>query len=242
MIEVSFTRLEPFLPALKQYCRQLAGNEWDAEDLLQETLTKLYRSLQSAPEREVTKAYVKRVAHHAWIDHWRKKKAKSQEAIFEEEWHQPAGSSRPDFLIREAFEQLANRLNVRQMVLILLIDIFSFTAPETAKFLHMTVGAVKEGVKRARLRLTELAAEPRDVPDKPPSGKKKEDAAAFMPKDVFEQFLAGFRAGDPAAICRTYLLLTEKGVRVEKICASGGQYSFCLRDPDGHLLSFVQNS
>jgi DNA-directed RNA polymerase specialized sigma24 family protein len=56
--------LEHRLPYLQAYCRKLTGSFWDAEDLLQETLMKLYMSLRKCEERKVTKSYLCRIAHN----------------------------------------------------------------------------------------------------------------------------------------------------------------------------------
>jgi hypothetical protein len=53
----SFLRVEPFLTGLKYYCFKLTKNEWDAQDLMQEALTKIYRTIKETPNREFNKAY-----------------------------------------------------------------------------------------------------------------------------------------------------------------------------------------
>ncbi|WP_312111649.1 RNA polymerase sigma factor [Brevibacillus reuszeri] len=241
MSTTSFSRMEPFLADVRKHCFLLAKNEWDAEDLLQDTLTKAYRSIQQQPERELSKAYLKQIATNAWIDHCRKKQTNRWGEVFDEA-HQVQKSVQDDpFRLRENFEQLANRLNARQMVLILLIDIFSFTAPETARLLHTTVGAVKEGVKRARHRLQALASQAKDTSDEPCDEQgKRQAAAALVTKEDFEQFLAAFRAGDPYAICDTYLQFAERGMRIEQVSVRADKLYFSVRDPDGHLITFFQ--
>ncbi|MED1916724.1 RNA polymerase sigma factor [Bacillus thuringiensis] len=173
--EASFWRVQPFLADIQKHCLSLTKNEWDAQDLLQETLTKVYRSLQKTPDRELTKAFLRKIATNAWIDHCRKVKANEHPALFDEAIYLYQSTVSDAFVQREVFEQLADRLNARQMVLILMMDIFSFTAQETATLLHATVGAVKEGVKRARQRLFVLAEQSRQ--DVSSSIKKKMDKA-----------------------------------------------------------------
>lgn len=231
-----FQRVKPYLPDLKFHCLKLAKNEWDAEDLMQEVLAKVYRSLQRMPDRELSKAYMRQIATRAWIDHCRSMQAKLPAEMFDETLHQPVSTPANEWSVREMFQQLAERLNVRQMVLILLVDIFQFTAPETAQLLHMTQGAVKEGLKRARQRLLALASQPREAASanvRPPSQS--------ISKETFEQFLAAFRAGDAHAICHSYLLLANSGVQVEKVAATGTRVFFTFRDPNGHLVSFFQD-
>jgi len=241
--------VEPYLPALKYHCHKLTNNEWDAEDLMQEVLAKIYRSLQRTPDREMSKAYVRRIATHAWIDHCRSRQAKISVAAFDEMLHQPKTAPVSELSVREMFEQLADRLNVRQMVLILLVDIFQFTTPETAQLLHSTQGAVKEGLKRARQRLITLAARLRENNEDALANDRKRrqrDAAnqatlQSLSKEMFEQFLEAFRTGDVTAICHNYLLLARNGVHVENVAVTGTRVYFTFRDPNGHLLSFFQD-
>ncbi|MEK6989304.1 sigma factor [Paenibacillus sp. FSL K6-1566] len=46
--------ITPFVPLLRRYCLQLAsGSSWDAEELLQESLIKLHRSLSRSQDRPI---------------------------------------------------------------------------------------------------------------------------------------------------------------------------------------------
>jgi RNA polymerase sigma factor (sigma-70 family) len=247
--EAFFSRVESLLPAIKYHCHKLTNNEWDAEDLMQEVLAKIYRALQQTPDREMSKAYVRQIATRTWIDHCRSKQAKISAATFDEMLHTPRTATVSELSVREMFEQLADRLSVRQMVLILLVDIFQFTASETAQLIHSTQGAVKEGVKRARQRLIQLAAQLRENDENTLASERQrrsrdalnESTMQSLSKEMFEQFLAAFRAGDVTAICHHYLLLARNGVQVEKVTATGTRVYFTFRDPNGHLISFFQD-
>ncbi|WP_052476291.1 RNA polymerase sigma factor [Cohnella kolymensis] len=161
-----FQSVEPFIPRLKLYCHRLAGNEWDAEDLMQEVLTKVYRSLQQSPNREFGYAFLFLIAKNTWIDHCRKHQTSGVTSVFNEDMHPTTYTGLNELQIRELLEQLADQLNSRQMVLILMMDIFKFSAAETAELLSTTVGAVKEGLKRARHRLRALATKSREGANK----------------------------------------------------------------------------
>ncbi|GIP38556.1 hypothetical protein J31TS4_18360 [Paenibacillus sp. J31TS4] len=232
--------VEPYLPELKRYCRVLTSHEWDAEDLLQEVLAKVYKALLREPDRPLAKAYLRQIARTTWLDHCRKRQREAGREEFCEDRHLPAAG--PDALaVREALEQLAGRLNPRQLVLILLLDVFGLSAAETAERLQATTGAVKEGLKRARLRLRALAAQDKQMEQENRHPEAASPSSAGSPQVLFEQFLAGFRAGDPQMICRSYLALAAKGVRIEKAQRTTGVYSFTLRDPNGHLIGFFED-
>ncbi|GIP22069.1 RNA polymerase sigma factor [Paenibacillus sp. J22TS3] len=227
---------EPYTAGLRLYCLSLARNEWDAEDLMQEVLARVYLAIRQSPARQLSQAYLYRTARNVWIDQYRKMSRRpviASQAI--EDSHLSSGEDQGELRLREHFEQLAHLLNPRQLVLILMLDVFMFTAQETAVHLHSTTGAVKEGVKRARQRLRSLAAASRD--GLPPE-QGSYDSGKLSPQ-VFEQFLEGFRTGNPRLICRAYLTLVRHGVRVEKAGRSE-ELHFNFRDPNGHLIGFFQ--
>ena len=61
--------LDPYRPELHRYCRRLTGDLWDAEDLVQETLTRaLTRAAQSAQAIERPLAWLVRIATNAYLD------------------------------------------------------------------------------------------------------------------------------------------------------------------------------
>ncbi|WP_152392721.1 sigma-70 family RNA polymerase sigma factor [Paenibacillus guangzhouensis] len=231
-------KLDPYLPGLRVYCRSLAGNEWDAEDLVQDVLTKTLNSIWRSPERPISRAFLYRIAKNAWIDQCRAEQKRRRDTTFDEDYHQPAPVAINEWLARELLEQLAVSLNPRQMVLIILIDVFSFSAAESAALLHMTEGAVKEGLKRARRRLRSFVGENGEV--NADSTNQKRLGGGEMTTSLFETFLEGFRRGDAGMICRAYLNLAAQGVTLEKVSFEEGRYSFTIRDPDGHLIEFFQ--
>ena len=239
MLDV-IAKLDPYMPGLKLYCRSLAGTEWDAEDLLQDVLMKALNSIWRSPERSINRTFLFRIAKNAWIDRCRAEQKRRGDTTFDEDYHQPVSFVMNEWLARELLEQLAESLNPRQVVLIILIDVFSFSAAESAALLHMTEGAVKEGLKRARRRLRSLAdGNGKNIAD---VGNLKRLGSGEMTISLFETFLEGFRKGDAGMICRAYLSLAAQGVTVEKVTCREGQYSFTIRDPDGHLIGVFQKN
>ncbi|RUS48961.1 RNA polymerase sigma factor [Cohnella sp. AR92] len=152
----------PYQNELWGYCRKLAGNPWDGEDLYQDTLLKMFTSLSSLSHREQPihpRAFLFRVATNHWIDINRKRRMPT------EEWTDgPASDS--DSLsdvdmsleVREAFETLLASLPPRQAVILVLMDSLQFTAREAAEILGTTEGAIHAALFRARESLRKLAA------------------------------------------------------------------------------------
>ncbi|MGM7684201.1 RNA polymerase sigma factor [Cytobacillus sp. Hm23] len=68
-----FDNLALTITKLYKYCLKLTGSTWMAEDLVQETLLKVYRLRDSEPNREITYAFLYTVAKNLFIDEKRKK-------------------------------------------------------------------------------------------------------------------------------------------------------------------------
>lgn len=235
----TFVKLEPYMPGLKIYCRSLTGNDWDADDLVQDVWAKILLALERNPERPISRSFLFRIAKNAWIDRYRAERKRDGYTTFDETYLSTVPFTVDGSLARELLEQLADSLNPRQMVLVILIDAFAFSAAESAALLDMTEGAVKEGLKRARRRLQAFTAG--DRIDSTRSGKPIIHDGAVMTTTLFETFLKGFRQGDAGMICRAYLGLAAQGVTIEKVSREAGRYSFTMRDPNGHLIEFFQN-
>ena len=64
----------PLRPALHGYCRRLAGNLWDAEDLVQDTLLRAFGHLGFVNHTiRNPRAYLLRTATNVWIDELRRR-------------------------------------------------------------------------------------------------------------------------------------------------------------------------
>lgn len=221
----------PLQGDLKRYCLAKAGSAWDADDLLQETMVKAYRWHVRFPERALTKPFLFRIAANAWVDICRIRKLRPPAGHLEEERFVPYEEwTRWD--VREALELLSDLLEPRQVVLILLIDVFDFTFKETGNLFGKTEGSVKAATQRARIRLkTAVERYP----------ERWDDTVLNVPRrglsiEVFESFVDGFRRADPYAIFRSYQSMVSGGATVERIEVSGRRIYFIVLDPDGNRL------
>ncbi|MGF7034653.1 RNA polymerase sigma-70 factor (ECF subfamily) [Paenibacillus mucilaginosus] len=214
-------------PILLPYCLRITGSRWDAEDLAQDTAMKLMEAVRRQPQRPVTKAFVFRIAKNAWIDEQRKRKI---QGIPWEETKEEAAAD-PSLTTRELLEQLAERLPPRLGVILLLMDVFDFTAKETAGYLQMKEAAVQVSLGRARVRLRQLAQEP--SPLSRAAGRKTE-----APADL-DALADAFRRRDPQAILRAYIGLSREGIRLTRLQVQGDRLQFTFRDPDGHWFQVI---
>lgn len=145
--------IAPYRPALHEYCRRLTGNVWDGEDLVQDTLVRVFSLLgRTNVSLEHPKAYLLRVATNLWID--RTRRAAREQAALVLEHAEPTTSppvEREDS--RAAVRTLFQKLHPQERAAFLLKDVCALSLEETATVLRTSVGAVKSALSRARGRL-----------------------------------------------------------------------------------------
>ncbi len=154
--------LTPFRPELYRYCRRLAGNVWDAEDLVQDTLLKGFATL-SADQGAIAnpRGYLVRTATNLWIDARRRRAA---EDAAHRELDAPASVAPRDLAeVGDAGRRLLEELSPQERAALVLKEVFDFSLAETAETLATSVGAVKAALRRGRERLKDVAAPRRRV-------------------------------------------------------------------------------
>lgn len=231
--------IAPFEPDLCRYCKRLAGSNWDGEDLFQETMIKAYRRYQRWPERELSKPYLYRIATNCWIDICRREKLNINPEILDEgsavnysEW------SRYD--VRESLEWLMDSLEPRQVVLILLIDVFGFTPTEASTAIGQPVTAIKAALHRARTRLKKIADRKLLNYQNEASVTQAHQEEADL--QLFEAFVTAFKQADMDSMFQAYRDLTAAGLRVDRVARSGNRLYFYFKDPDGNPLMITSRS
>lgn len=180
-------------PKLWRYCLGLTGNPWDAEDLVQETLARAFGRLGGLWQPTLAKAYLFRIASNLWIDRIRERERRPEHVEFDE--GTDSISTIAPVEIEEAMLLLVVKLPPRQRVVLLLHDVFGFTAAETAGLIASTEGAVKAALHRARATLHEVAA-----PDATTSPTPLAPALSPESDAVLQAFISAFNLRDAAAI------------------------------------------
>jgi RNA polymerase sigma-70 factor (ECF subfamily) len=118
---------------------------------MQETLLKAYATLPQLHQPLYPKSYLFRIASNTWIDICRKKNPGLIQLEDETELID-TGTLQSDEVIG-SIEMLIEMLPPRQVVLILLIDVFDFKLGEAADLLSTTEATVKSALQRARSQL-----------------------------------------------------------------------------------------
>jgi RNA polymerase sigma-70 factor (ECF subfamily) len=165
--------LDPIRPDLFRYCRQLTGNLWDAEDLVQETLLKAFAKLsQILYTIKSPRAYVLRTATNLWFDILRARAAEKL-ALTTQASDGTAGSAAgpapsEGSELRDAAAILVERLAPQERAAFLLVELFGMSLEETAAVLGTSLGATKSALHRGRDRLKNDEKLPKALRPRPP--------------------------------------------------------------------------
>ena len=179
---------EPHRPDLWRYCLRLTGSPWDAEDLVQETLARAFARMAQYWQPLEARPYLFRIATNTWID--ARRRARLPLDVLDGQVPAPAAQDPTATLA--AMETLVTLLPPRQRVVVLLTQVFDFTAGEVAAMIGTTEGAVKAALHRAR---TTLAA----------GAEAAAQASATRltpaPASVVARYLDAFNRRDLDALC-----------------------------------------
>lgn len=160
--------LLPHAEALSTFAYHLTYNEADADDLVQDTYLKAYKSIHLYEPGTNAKAWLFRILRNTFINAYRKKSNRPTKVDYEEvvnyhnEEHDSGYSSYLD-LREEMFEGMMgdevtlaiNSLKEEARTVILLCDIEDFKYDEIATILDVPTGTVRSRLYRARNTLKE---------------------------------------------------------------------------------------
>ncbi|WP_080844266.1 sigma-70 family RNA polymerase sigma factor [Cytobacillus gottheilii] len=137
-------QLVELYPALKRYCCFLSKNEWDGNDLTQETMLKAIKHY--GKDAQITKALLHKIAYHHWINMLRNRQ-KEQVSLLPEE------GTVKDNLILETVETVVEKLTPKQAIMFTLKEGFRYKLAEIAELTGISETAVKSILHRAKERL-----------------------------------------------------------------------------------------
>ena len=161
---------------LYRYAYRWTGDVDQAEDLVQETLTRLYPDLPRLREIEQLRPWVARVMYRIFVDQLRRAKRSPVDFVGrsgstgefpedEDEDHQAADETwNPETLTEQAYERERieaawARLHKQHRVVLSLHEIEGYSLEEVAHIIEAPIGTAKSRLNRARNRLRELLTE-----------------------------------------------------------------------------------
>ncbi|HTN25354.1 MAG TPA: RNA polymerase subunit sigma-70 [Solirubrobacteraceae bacterium] len=221
--ESAFARLvEPHRRELHVHCYRMVASFEDAEDLVQETFLRAWRSRHTFDRGDWFRAWLYRIATNVCLDSLRRnaRRAQSSQSIAEVPWLQPypdrlldeaevaPSEEQPDAVVvaRETIElaylAVIQLLPPRQRAVLVLRDVLEWSASETASALEMSVAAANSALQRARATLAEQPAQ-RRLESTPAATSAAEEA-------LLRGFIETHERGDSAAA----LALVREDIRV----------------------------
>jgi RNA polymerase sigma-70 factor (ECF subfamily) len=164
--------LEQYRRELTGYCYRMLGSAFDAEDAVQETMVRAWRSLDRFEGRSALKSWLYRIATNVCYDALagRERRARPMdlgpavEPLFENlaelpevTWITPLAT--PDELaeqretLRLAFVAALQHLPPKQRAALILCEVLKWQASEAAELLETSVASVNSALQRARATL-----------------------------------------------------------------------------------------
>jgi RNA polymerase sigma-70 factor (ECF subfamily) len=171
--------LEPYRRELTGYCYRMLGSGFDAEDAVQETMVRAWKSAGRLQERAALKSWLYRIATNVCYDMLQgsQKRARPMDmgpastaesaldaGLPEEAWIQPVPDANLDpaeltaskETLRLAFVAALQHLPARQRVVLILREVLRWQATEVAELLDTSVASVNSALQRARATMDEL--------------------------------------------------------------------------------------
>jgi RNA polymerase sigma-70 factor, ECF subfamily len=212
---------EPFRRELLAHCYRMLGSLDEAEDLVQETFLRAWRSHAGFEGRSSLRVWLYRIATNACLTALEQRGRRALPSGLGAPSDDPDGAPIvagpevgwlgpiPDALVTGPAEDPAaiavareslrlgliaclQYLPARQRAVLILRDVLAFPAAEVAAMLGTSTVAVKSTLQRARARLEQVAPSPEDVGE--PTGP---EARALL-----EAYITAFQNADPAALER----------------------------------------
>jgi RNA polymerase sigma-70 factor (ECF subfamily) len=221
-----FVRLtDPYRRELLAHCYRMLGSVDEAEDLVQETYLRAWRSYDGYEGRASLRTWLHRIATNTCLTALESRARRPLPAglggpseapeeplrapATDVPWLQPLPDSLVDPAtvvaargsLRLALVAALQHLPARQRAVLILRDVLAWRAPEVASVLGTSTAAVKSSLQRARARLDEVAPD-EDLVVEPEGASDRE---------VLDRYMAAFEHADMDAL----LDLLQDGVELE---------------------------
>ncbi|MFB9553825.1 sigma-70 family RNA polymerase sigma factor [Streptomyces roseoviridis] len=211
-------QLEKYRTELTGYCYRMLGSAFEAEDAVQDTMVRAWRSLESFEGRSSLRSWLYRIATNVCLDSLSAGNRRARpmdltdptpvaQARLNERpeitWLEPVPDGRvlPSVAdpaetavsretVRLAFVAALQHLPPKQRAVLILREVLAWKASEVAELLDTTVASVNSALQRARATLSEQAPAAADAAD--PLDEEQ--------KALLERYVAAFEGYDMKAL------------------------------------------
>ncbi|PRH75884.1 RNA polymerase subunit sigma-70 [Streptomyces solincola] len=212
------SRLEEYRTELTGYCYRMLGAAFEAEDAVQDTMVRAWRSLDRFEGRSSLRSWLYRIATNVCLDALNagNKRARpmdlteatpvAQARLQERDevtWLEPAPDGRvlpatadpaeravARESVRLAFMAALQHLPPRQRAVLILREVLAWKASEVAELLSTSVASVNSALQRARASLAESA----------PADTDLADPLDEVQRRLLERYVAAFEGYDMTAL------------------------------------------
>jgi len=203
----AFAELEQHRRELTAHCYRMLGSPFEAEDAVQETLLRAWKSLDRFEGRSSLRSWLYRIATNVCLDQLDGKERRARpmdlgpagEPVFENlhtpevPWLQPV----PDALVADPAEAVASRETIRlafvaalqhlpprQRAVLILCEVLRWKASEVAELLETSTASVNSALQRARATLEQVELTPETISGEPDRELLERYVKAFEDYDV----------------------------------------------------------
>ncbi|MFF8585032.1 sigma-70 family RNA polymerase sigma factor [Streptomyces althioticus] len=212
--------LERYRVELTGYCYRMLGSSFEAEDAVQDTMIRAWRSLDKFEGRSSLRSWLYRIATNVCLDMLSagNKRARPMDLTESTPLAQAALSPRPDHTwlepmpddrvlptpadpaeaavakesVRLAFMAALQRLPAKQRAVLILREVLAWKASEVAELLDTSVASVNSALQRARATLAERREPGADASVSDPLDEDQ--------KKLLDRYVAAFEGYDMSAL------------------------------------------
>ncbi|MFC7915184.1 sigma-70 family RNA polymerase sigma factor [Streptomyces sp. NPDC057386] len=212
--------LEQYRTELTGYCYRMLGSSFEAEDAVQDTMVRAWRSLDKFEGRSSLRSWLYRIATNVCLDMLSagNKRARPMDLTESTPLAQAALAPRPDHTwlepmpdtrvlpvvedpaeaavakesVRLAFMAALQKLPARQRAVLILREVLAWKASEVAELLETSVASVNSALQRARATLAEQKEAGADAVVSDPLDEEQQK--------LLERYVAAFEGYDMAAL------------------------------------------
>ncbi|MFD7323824.1 sigma-70 family RNA polymerase sigma factor [Streptomyces sp. NPDC059875] len=212
------SQLEKYRTELTGYCYRMLGSSFEAEDAVQDTMVRAWRSFDSFEGRSSLRSWLYRIATNVCLDSLNagNRRARPMDLTAATPVAQAQLNARPEITwlepvpdgrvlpsvadpadtavsretVRLAFVAALQHLPPKQRAVLILREVLAWKASEVAELLDTTVASVNSALQRARATIAENEPTVSDAAD--PLDEEQ--------KDLLERYVAAFEGYDMKAL------------------------------------------